>query len=301
MRIIITGGTGLIGKPLSAELAKDYEVVVLSRSPERHKDDMPSGVKLLKWDAKTAEGWGELVDGAFAVINLAGAGIADARWSEPRKELIMQSRLNAGRAVVEAIAAAETKPKVLLQASAVGYYGDRGDERLTERSSAGTGFAAEVCVPWEASTAEVEAMGVRRVILRTGIVLSMQGGALPKLTLPFQFFAGGPLGDGSQWMPWIHIDDQVHAMRHLMEDKEAAGPYNIVAPAPVPNRQMAQKVGIVMGKPTILPAPSFALKLVLGEMSAVVLDGQRALPERLSKQGYRFRYADVETALRALI
>ena len=301
MRIIITGGTGLIGRSLVSNLAKDYEVVVLSRSPEKHQQNMPSSVKLVQWDAATAAGWGELADGAFAIINLAGAGIADKRWSEERKQLLLVSRLSAGRAVVEAVTQAEQKPKVVMQASAVGYYGDRGDEILTERSTAGNDFPAQISVPWEQSTASVADMGVRHIIIRTGIVLSTKGGALPKLTLPYNFFAGGPMGDGTQWMPWIHLEDEIRAIRFLMEDADAEGVYNLCAPAPVMNKVVAQKLGLVMDRPALVKAPAFALKLALGEMSAVVLHGQRVIPERLIAEGYKFRFSDVETALRDLI
>lgn len=300
-RVIITGGTGLIGKPLSANLAKDYEVVVLSRNPDKYKDAMPAGVKLVAWDAKTAEGWGDLVNGAFAIINLAGAGIADGRWTAERKDLILQSRLDAGKAVLEAVTQASDKPTVVVQASGVGFYGNRGDEQLTERSQAGSGYVTDVCVPWEASTAPVAEMGVRHVIARTGIVLTTKGGALPKLMLPFQLYVGGGLGDGAQWMSWIHIDDQVLALRHLMEHPEAQGAFNFTAPTPIPNRLMTQKLGIVMDKPVLVSAPAFGLRLALGEMSDVVLHSQRALPEKLTKSGYKFRYTDVETALRDLI
>ena len=300
MRVIVTGGTGLIGKPLVAELAKSYEVVVLSRSPEKHSSSMPSGVKMVKWDGMTTAGWGELVDGAYGIINLAGAGIADARWSKARKELIIDSRVNAGRAVVDAVRDAAVKPKVVLQSSAIGFYGDRGDEILTERSSAGSDFTAEVCIPWEQSTAEVAEMGVRHVIMRTGIVLSMRGGALPRLMLPINL-AGGKLGDGTQWMSWIHIGDEVAAICALLADAESEGIYNLTAPNPLQNRRVVQKIAMVMGKLALFPAPAFAIKAALGEMSDVVLKGQRVIPERLVKQGYSFRFTDIETALRDII
>lgn len=299
--VIITGGTGLIGKALAAELVNSYEVVVLSRKPKKHEGKMPAGVKLVEWDATSAEGWGQYADGAHAIINLAGAGIADARWSKARKELIVNSRVNAGKAVIAAIEQATTKPKLLLQASAIGFYGDRENEVLDENSSAGTGFLPEVVTQWEASTAAAEAMGVRRVVARIGIVLSNDGGALPQLVAPFRMFAGGPLGSGEQWMSWIHEYDLIKSMRLLLEDSSASGIYNLTAPSPVENLMMARKIGIVLNMPSLLQAPAIAIKLLMSEMSAIVLEGQRVLPKRLLAQRYKFRYADAETALRHLL
>ena len=302
MRVIITGGTGLIGKQLASNLSDQYEVVVLTRSPEKQQNSMPSAIKLVRWDGKSTDGWGELADGAFAIINLAGAGIADKRWTDARKKLIIDSRVNAGHAVVAAVEQATQKPQVVLQASAVGYYGNqRGDEILTEQSAIGQGFTAEVSAPWEASSKAVEAMNVRRVVLRTGIVLSKHGGALPQMSLPFKFFVGGKLGDGKQWMPWIHIADQVAAMRFLLEDSSADGVFNLTAPEPVTNQAMTQKIGTVLKRPAFFSVPRFMLQLLLGEMADIVVEGQRAIPQRLLAQGYQFQYDDVETALRAVL
>lgn len=302
MRVVITGGTGLIGKPLVENLSNGYDVVVLSRSPEKHKGTMPNGVKLVEYDPYSAETFAAQVDGAYAVINLAGAGIADKRWSKERKQLIIDSRVDVGKSVTEAIRRAAAKPKVLLQASAVGFYGDRDNEVLTERSVGGEGFLADVVRQWEASTAAVDGMDVRRIILRTGVVLSPDGGALPQLMLPFKFGVGGNLGDGEQWLPWIHINDQVRAMRWLLENPNAQGVYNLSAPAPMKNTTVTQKLGTVLNRPTFVPAvPQFALKLLLGEMAAVVLESNRVIPTRLSNEGFAFQYADLETALRDLL
>src|SRR5689334_12122533 len=199
MRVIITGGTGLIGRALAADLAFErYEVIVLTRRPEQ-VTRLPQGVRAVGWDGRTAAGWGGLADGADVIVNLAGESIAAGWWTEARKRRILESRVNAGRAVVEAVNAATRKPGLVIQASAVGYYGPHGDEEVTETLPAGNDFLADVCREWESSTAEVQALGVRRVILRTGIVLSRAGGPLPLMRLPFQFFVGGPLGNGKQW------------------------------------------------------------------------------------------------------
>ena len=221
MRIIMTGGTGLIGKPLTTALAAEgHEVVVLTRNPQQSKALAP-GVRLQSWDGKSTEGWGKLVDGAGAVINLAGEGIADGRWSTARKQSIRQSRINAGNAVYSAIEQATHKPSVLIQASAVGYYGVHQDELITEEHSPGSDFLSKVCFDWEISTAPVSKLGLRRPVLRTGIVLSNDGGAFPKMALPFRLFAGGPIGSGRQWLPWIHIADQVEAILFLLHHPSA--------------------------------------------------------------------------------
>ena len=302
MRIIITGGTGLIGRPLSQALvAAGHEVIVLTRNPQKVKN-MPAGVRLQPWDGESATGWGELADGAHAIVNLAGEGIADGRWSSARKQAIRQSRVNAGKAVMAALQAATVKPKVLIQASAVGYYGaETGDALVGEQDSPGADFLAKVCFDWELSTAAAGRLGVRRAVIRTGIVLSNEGGAFPKLVMPFNFFAGGPLGDGKQWMPWIHWEDQVRAIQFLIDNEQAAGAFNLAAPNPVRNSEMAKAIGAVKGRPAFMPAPGFAINMVFGEMGTVVLDGQRAVPQHLQQLGFEFKYNTIETALRDLL
>ncbi|HMN26760.1 MAG TPA: TIGR01777 family oxidoreductase [Caldilineaceae bacterium] len=301
MRVIIAGGTGLIGKPLCDALLGDgHEVVVLSRNPAQIKG-MPAGVKLQPWDSRSASGWGHLADGAGALINLAGAGIADGRWSSARKTEILDSRVAAGKAMVEAIEEAKQKPAVLIQSSAVGYYGTRGDEIITEQSSPGGDFLARVCFEWEASTARADELGVRRPIIRTGIVLSNDGGAFPRLVLPFRLFAGGKIGSGRQWYPWIHIEDEVRAILFLLQEEKANGPFNLAGPAPVTNQELAVTIGKVLGRPALLPTPAFALQAAFGEMATVILDGQRAAPRRLQELGFVFKYPTAEEAVRALL
>ena len=302
MRVIITGGTGLIGRPLSQALvAAGHEVVVLTRNPQKVKN-LPAGVRLQQWDGASAAGWGELADGAHAIVNLAGEGIADGRWSSARKQAIRQSRIDAGKAVMAAIQAATTKPKVLVQSSAVGYYGsETGDALLNEAHSPGADFLAKVCFDWELSTAAASRQGVRRAVIRTGIVLSNEGGAFPKVVMPFNFFAGGPLGNGKQWMPWIHWEDQVRAIQFLIDNDQAEGAFNLSAPNPVRNSEMAKAIGAVKGRPAFMPAPGFAINMVFGEMGTVVLDGQRAVPQHLQELGFEFKYNTVEAALRDLL
>lgn len=303
MRILITGGTGLIGKALCQRLSEDGNLItVLSRNPDRHRD-MPMGVTIEEWDGKSSNGWGHLVDGTDAVINLAGAGIADAPWTEKRKHLIRESRIQAGLAIQQAIQAADKKPSVLIQSSAVGYYGqEQSDEIITEDSLPGSDFLAKVCFDWEMSTAPIARAGdVRRVVIRTGIVLSNNGGAFPKIILPFKLFAGGPLGNGKQWMPWIHVEDEIRAIQYLLTHEHLSGPFNLSAPNPVTNRQFSQIVGTQMGRPAFMPAPAFAIKTILGEMSTILLDGQRAVPQNLEDAGFVFTYPTAQEALSHLL
>lgn len=301
MRIIITGGTGLIGRALGRSLASDsHEVIVLSRSPERAPDFAADRIQVARWDARSAQGWAGLADGADAIVNLAGAPL-NRRWTPRYKRIIRESRLNAGRAVVEAVEQASTKPGVVIQASGIGYYGPRGDETITEEAGPGSGFLGRTAVAWEASTAPVEELGARRAIIRSGVVLSTDGGALPLMMLPFRFFVGGALGDGDQWLPWIHIDDEVRAIRFLIQEPAARGPFNLSAPDLVTNAEFSRTLGRVMGRPALLRVPAFALRLVLGEMSTVVLDGQRAVPARLKQLGFNFRFTSLEEALRDVI
>jgi len=304
--IIITGGTGLIGRALAAELATaGYEVIVLSRNPDKAAG-LPRGVRAERWDGKTAQGWSALADGAAAIVNLAdenlaGEGFFPSRWTPERKQRILQSRLDAGAAVVVAVRSAAIKPNVVIQSSAIGYYGALSDEIVTEMDLPGQDFGAQVCVAWEPSTAPIEAWGVRRVVIRTGVVLSAGGGALPKLALPFRFFAGGRMGSGRQWMSWIHMADEVAAIRFLIENPQASGPFNLTASQPITNAAFARAIGRAMGRPSWLPLPGFAFRLAFGEVASVLLDGQRAVPQRLLDLGFRFRFPDAEPALRELL
>ena len=302
MRVLITGGTGLIGTALSRSLVDSGdEVTVLTRSPGRQQAQAQEGVKFEEWDGETVADWGQQVSKVDAIVNLAGAGIAEGRWTSTRKVQIRESRTRSGHALVSAIQDSGTVPKVLIQSSAVGYYGPGDDQVITEEASPGSDFLASVCKDWEASTEQVESLGVRRVVIRTGVVLSAQGGALPRMTLPFRLFAGGPLGSGRQYFPWIHIDDEVAAIRFLLEDEQASGPYNLAAPNPPTNKEFVRHLGEVMGRPSLMPTPSLALRTLFGEMSTVLLDGQRAVPLRLQEAGYQFTFPDPVAALRDLL
>ncbi len=301
MRILITGGSGLIGRALMANLAHNgNEVTILSRRPER-VIRLPEGVLVKWWDGHTTEGWGPLVEGADAIINLAGENIGSGRWTDEHKRRILESRLNAGQAVVQAVEAATHKPRVIIQASGIGYYGPRGDEEITEETAAGHDFLAQVAVEWEASTAPLETLGVRQVVIRTGVVLSTAGGALPRMLLPFRLFAGGRLGSGRQWFPWIHIADEVAAIRFLIENETASGPFNLTAPVPLSNAEFSHLLGEQLKRPALMPTPAFALRLVFGEMATIILDGQRAIPRRLLQLGFTFQFTEARPALKALL
>lgn len=298
MRVIITGGSGLIGQALVKELSQNgYDVVVLSRSPQKAQGHLPPGVLCVGWDGKTASGWGELAHGATAIVNLAGANISGGRWTTDKKRQILQSRLDAGRAVSLAVDGASKKPDVVVQSSAVGFYGPQGDELVTEETPAGKDFLADVCVQWEASTAVVEKAGVRRVVIRTGVALSARGGALPLIALPYRLFVGGAIGSGRQWFPWISLIDEAAAIRFLIENQTASGVYNFCAPVPLRNKEFGKVLGKVLHRPSCFPVPTFVFKLVLGEMSTILLDGQRQIPERLQKSGYSFHFPEAEKAL----
>ena len=298
-RVLVTGGTGFIGRPLVRYLTgTGYEVVV----PGRSRAVFGNRCVIQGWDGRTAGGWGRLADGAFAIVNLAGESIGEGRWTRAKKRRILDSRVEAGRAVVEAVEAARSKPEVLVQSSGIDYYGPRADEELDETASSGEGFLAEVCRQWEDSTKAVESLGVRRVVTRSGVVLGAEGGALPRLVLPFRFYAGGKLGRGGQWFSWIHLEDEVLAVRFLLERNDLAGVFNLTAPNPLPEKLFCRAVAAAMGRSCWLPVPAFALRLAFGEKAeAALLTGKRILPRRLALAGYEFRYPDAEAALRDIL
>jgi uncharacterized protein (TIGR01777 family) len=299
MRVIITGATGFIGRALTKELLEaGYEVVVLSRNPKTGGRLSNRRFSVVRWDGMSGEGWGAYAEGAYAIINLAGESISSGRWTKKRKQMILKSRLNAGKAVVEAIKQAREKPRVVIQASAIGYYGSRWDEVLDESSSPGSGFLCEVAQQWESSTKEVQSLGVRHVIIRTGIVLGPDGGAFPHIVRPFRFFVGGPLGSGNQWFSWIHLHDETKAIRFLMEKGHLHGVFNLTSPGTLQQKDFSKILGKTMRRPSWLRVPGFLLYLFIGEMAeALLLSGQRVVAKRLLEAGYNFRYPDAESTL----
>ena len=300
MRVIIAGGTGLIGRALTASLLKDgHEVIVLSRGAAAPVD-FPGEARLVRWDGRSAEGWGKLINEADALVNLAGQNLSSGRWTSKRKQSILSSRVNAGKAFVQALQQADKLPAVLVQASGAGRYGVENPALLDENAPIGNDFLAGITKHWEDSTLPVEAMGLRRVIIRSGVVLSRTGGALWIMLLPFRLFVGGPLGKGDQWLSWVHIEDEVRASQFLIENPEAKGAINISAQA-VTNTQFANAAGKIMRRPSFIRVPAFMLRLVLGEMSTMVLEGQRASSKKLTDLGFRFKFHEIESALKDLI
>ena len=301
--VIITGATGFIGPVLCSHLVEEgYEVVALSRNPDKGRDILGSQVELIKWDGRSTEGWAQCADGAFAIINLAGDNIGNGRWTEEKKQRILHSRLNAGKAVVEAVEQAKEKPKVVIQASGISVYGDRGDELCDESTSFGSGFLPDIGQQWEDSTKHVTTFGTRHVIIRSGVVFGKGGGFLPRVLLPFRLFVGGHTGKGAQWYSWIHIEDEVLAIRFLLEKEEAQGAFNLVSPRPVTSRELSKTLGRILKRPSWFPVPAPMLRLLFGEMAdELILSGQRGRPKRLLEAGFEFQYPEVETALRDIL
>ncbi len=294
-----------MGRALAADLSKDgYEVILLSRTPEK-VSGLPQNVRAEKWNGRTAQGWGRLANGATAIVNLAGEniGIPPLPWWLPgRKERIRSSRVNSGCAIVEAVKSASDKPQVVIQASGINYYGLRGDRIVTENDSAGSDFAAKVCLEWEAATAEVETMRVRRAIIRTAPNLTKQGGILFFLSLPFKMFIGGPIGSGKQWFSWIHTVDQIGAVRFLIEDETASGIYNLSAPDSRTNADFGRLVAQVLHRPYWLPVPAFVMRLAFGELGdSLLLGSLRVMPTRLQEAGFKFQFGDAASALKDLL
>jgi hypothetical protein len=298
MRVVITGGRGFLGRLLADALTSDGdEVVALTRGSPAGRNGGPRAVT---WTPDGSVGpWAATLDGAAAVVNLAGESIAGRRWTAAHKDRIRHSRLLATRSVVAAINGAAAPPPVLVSGSAVGYYGPRGDEVVTEDTPAGSDFLGQVAAAWEA---EAGAARTRRVCIRTGIVLHSRGGALPQMLPPFWFGAGGPVGSGRQYWPWIHWKDWVDLVRFAIRTESASGPLNATAPNPVTNRDFARALGRALHRPAFLPAPAFALRLLLGEMAdALLLSGQRVVPARAEQLGFSFSFRDAEETLQAVL
>ncbi len=297
MRVFLTGATGLIGRALAASLVGDgHEVVALSRSAS--PEGLPRGARAVQGDPSVTGPWQEELARCDACVNLAGEPVAGGRWTAERRKRIRDSRVLATRNVAAAIGSGG--PGVLVNGSAIGFYGPCGDEVVDESFPAGNDFLAHVALEWEEAT-RAAARRARVVLVRTGIVLSRAGGALPRLALPFRAFAGGPIGDGGFWQSWIHVDDQVGILRLALENGEARGPVNATAPDPVRNRDLARSLGRVLRRPSLLVAPAFAVRAALGEMAEVVLASQRVVPRRALALGYRFRWPALEPALRDLL
>ncbi|MDH4222127.1 MAG: TIGR01777 family oxidoreductase [candidate division Zixibacteria bacterium] len=303
MRVIITGGTGFIGRTLSGHLVEaGYEVIALSRKAKTSSKILGEKITLAEWEGKTSKGWVNYADGAFAIVNLAGENIAGGRWTEAKKQAIMESRLNAGNAVVQAVKETKEKPKVIIQSSGIGYYGVHSEEIVDETVPLGSGFLPEVAERWENSTREVESFGVRHIIIRTGVVLGKDEGALPRLIMPFRFFFGGHPGNGEQYFSWIHLQDEIRAIRFLMEREDLNGIFNLTAPGSLKMKDFSSILGKVMRRPSWFPLPGFLLRMIFGQMAEeTILTGQRVLPKRLQEYGFKFLYPEAEPALQEIL
>ena len=304
MKVVLAGGTGFLGSPLAAALlGEGHDVAILTRrSGARDGPAAPPHARLVPWtpDGKVGS-WGQEIDGAAAVVNLAGESIAARRWSEAQKRRILESRLVATRSLSQAIASARTRPAVFVTGSAVGYYGPLGSEIVTEDRPAGSDFLAGVCRDWEAEAMRGAGHVTRVACIRTGLVLEQNGGALPKMLPPFWFGAGGPIGSGQQYWPWVHRQDWIDLVRWVIQTPEASGPINATAPHPVTNAVFARALGRALHRPALLPTPGFALKLLLGEMAdALLLSGQRAVPAKAERLGFKFSFPNLDDALRAI-
>ncbi len=293
MHILLTGGTGLIGRKLCQHwLAQEHQLTVWSRQP----------ASVARLCGRAVRGIGRLEDlgsePVDAIVNLAGAPIADRPWTDSRRQLLWKSRIGLTEQLVAWLEQREQRPAVLVSGSAVGYYGDGGERELTEQSQpVRKDFASDLCIAWEETAQRAEALGIRVVLVRTGLVLASEGGMLKRLKVPFKLGLGGPIGNGRQFMPWVHIDDQIALIDFLVHKADASGPYNACAPEPVRNREFARRLGRALHRPAFMPLPGLVLRATLGEMSDLLLGGQRARPVRLLAEGFGFRFNDLQTAL----
>jgi uncharacterized protein (TIGR01777 family) len=302
MRIVIAGATGLIGKMLTKDLLEsEQSVVVLTRNLQRAMTSPHPLLQVVPWDGRSAGSWHRHVEDADAVVNLAGESLGTGRWTRSRKKLLISSRIDPTMAIVNAIKAATRKPKVLMNASAVGYYGSVEQGDVAEDRPAGNDLVSRICVEWEHAALEAETVGVRVVLSRSAIVLDPRGGALQRMVLPFRLFAGGPLGSGNQWLPWIHTEDEVRAIRFLLETESLSGPVNLAAPEGASMRDFSVALGRVLRRPSAMRVPAFMLRTVLGEMADIVLTGQRVVPRRLLQAGFKFKFPKLKDALEDLL
>ncbi len=304
MNIWMTGATGLVGTALTQTLSQEgHSIYRLLRRPSQNRERTAERVFDILWPPDPLEiaGFSER-GGADAVVNLAGASVAAGRWTAKRKALLRSSRIDTTRGVVAAIAKMKNPPAVLISASAIGYYGDRGDELLSESSAAGTGFLAELAEEWEAEAQKAQALGVRVVLARFGIILAKQGGALPQMLAPFKFGLGAKLGSGRQWTSWVSLADVIQIIRRALNDDSFTGPVNVVSPTPVTNAQFTKTLADVLHRPAIFAAPAFVLRTVLGEMAdGALLASERVAPEVLQRHGYSFLHSNLREALREIL
>jgi hypothetical protein len=297
MKAVLTGATGFIGAYLLKHL---QQPTVLTRNPEKAAQKLPNGTRAVAWDPAKNPAPSSVLNGADVVFHLAGEPVAEGRWSAAKKKAIRESRVAGTRLLVEGLEACEQRPRVLVSTSAVGYYGDRGDEVLTEASAPANDFLAEVCVEWEREAMRAEQLGMRVVTIRTGIVLGKEG-ALAKMMFPFKMGVGGPLGNGKNWMPWIHVDDLASLYMHAARNDTLRGPMNGSAPNPVINKDFTKAFAAALHRPAFLPIPYFGLRVLFGEFAKILFASQRVLPTVAERTGFKFQYPDIGPALEQII
>lgn len=302
MRIVIAGATGFIGRALCRFLVEEgHQVTALSRAPEKARVHVAPTVAIVGWDGLTRGSWERSMEAADAVVNLAGESVAAKRWTPSRKEALRNSRIGTTRLLVLALSHLSARPRILINASAIGFYGPRESTPVTEEAAAGLGFLADLCTAWEQEARKAEALGLRVVRLRIGMVLDEDGGALPRMLLPFRFFLGGPVLPGHQWVSWIHRQDLIGLIHWMLTNPKVSGPANGVAPGPVTMREFCRTLGRVLGRPSWLPVPEFALGLALGELATLLTTGQRVDPTVALRGGFVFQYSALQPALQAIL
>jgi uncharacterized protein len=302
MKVLLTGGTGFIGRKIIKKLsALGHEFVLLSRNAQNAKARLKCGSEVFEWNPEAEFVPEQALKGIDAVIHLAGEGIADKRWSGAQKEKIYNSRVLGTRNLIQSLLKYDVKPKVIISASAIGIYGDRGEEELTESSAVGRGFLARVCRDWEWELFKHKAEFERLVSLRIGIVLGLEGGALPKMLLPFKLGLGGPVGKGKQWMSWIHVDDLVALIEFSLLNSSIQGPVNAVSPHAVTNKVFSKTLGRALHRPSLLSVPPFVLKIILGELSTLLIEGQKVLPQKALKHGFEYQFNRLQQAFQSLL
>lgn len=301
-KIIITGATGLIGQQLTIKLTDmGYKITIFTRNPDNAQKKLPNVHKVVKWEYDYVDEWLHELESVDAVIHLAGANLSTKRWNKEYKKLLYDSRIISTKKLIEAIKTVERKPKVFITASAIGYYGNRSDEILTEESEAGKDFLANLCNDWEKEAKNVEQFGVRSVQIRTGLALSRNEGALKQMLPAFKYFIGGPLGNGKQWYSWLHIEDIVNVYVKALESEILSGPINAVSPNPVTMKKFAKILGDVLHRPSFFSVPKIILLPVIGQVAEVVTSSQRVVPEKLLNSSFKFKFEKLEDALRDIL
>jgi uncharacterized protein len=301
MKFVIAGATGLIGKALVRNLIdSQHSVVVLSRNPQLVSPQSPL-LQAVRWDGKSGGQWMRQLEGADAVVNFSGESLGSRRWTAERKRRLFSSRIEPTTALVDALKVVSPRPKALLNASAVGYYGPVENGDVTEDHPAGSDYLGQLCVQWEQAAEGAQQLGVRLIVFRSGVVLDPHGGALVRMLLPFRLFAGGPLGTGDQWFPWIHKVDEIRALRFLLEHGTLSGPFNLAAPESATMREFSTELGRAMRRPSVVKVPAVVLRTLLGEMAGMVLTGQRVIPKRLLDAGFTFTFPSLKAALEDLL